>query len=163
MLYTFEPVGESYYKKMDNVAPMNGTGMMYLNTTGNSYVAVKTNDSSKERMVNVYPPGSGVAKLQTVYINETIGERSIPSSNKVESQQPASFNGTTLFINGKTDYYKEGGLETIDILKAKLSTEQFEGFCIGNVYKYLTRAGKKPDNTKTADFKKASYYLGQLL
>ncbi|KND03449.1 uncharacterized protein SPPG_00932 [Spizellomyces punctatus DAOM BR117] len=60
------------------------------------------------------------------------------------------------------DYYKEGGLETIDILKAKLSTEQFEGFCLGNVYKYLTRAGKKPDNSKSDDFKKAYYYLGLL-
>lgn len=99
-----------------------------------------------------------------IFINALTGEIDKQKRKTVEAEkQPASFNGTTLFINGKTDYYKEGGLETIDILKAKLTTEQFEGFCIGNVYKYLTRAGKKPDNTKKSDFEKAWYYLGQLL
>ncbi|TPX72323.1 hypothetical protein SpCBS45565_g00692 [Spizellomyces sp. 'palustris'] len=62
-----------------------------------------------------------------------------------------------------TDYHKDGGIETIDILPAKLSADQFEGFCLGNVYKYLSsRTGKKPDHTKAPDFKKAYYYLGLL-
>lgn len=33
------------------------------------------------------------------------------------------------------DHYTFGGIETIDYLKAKLSPEEFAGFCRGNVLK----------------------------
>lgn len=59
------------------------------------------------------------------------------------------------------DHYKIGGLETIDIIKAKLSAEEFKGFCKGNVYKYLTRSGHKDDETK--DLQKAQEYLTWLI
>ena len=41
------------------------------------------------------------------------------------------------------DHYKVGGIETFDILKAKLSPEELEGFCKGNVIKYITREKEK--------------------
>jgi hypothetical protein len=40
-------------------------------------------------------------------------------------------------------HYDEGGISTIDILKAKLSPEQYEGFLLGNIIKYSTRANFK--------------------
>lgn len=33
------------------------------------------------------------------------------------------------------------------------------GFCLGNVVKYLCRAGKKPDASYLQDLKKAAWYL----
>ncbi|WP_253264562.1 DUF3310 domain-containing protein [Geobacillus sp. MR] len=39
----------------------------------------------------------------------------------------------------RPDYYKVGGIEPIDYMKAKMTPEQFEGFCLGNVYKYTGR------------------------
>lgn len=58
------------------------------------------------------------------------------------------------------DHYKVGGIETFDILRAKLSPTQLAGFCKGNVIKYVTRADHKD---KVDDLKKAMWYLDKLI
>lgn len=58
----------------------------------------------------------------------------------------------------KSSYYDSGGLELIDIIRAKLTPEQFAGFCIGNAVKYLCRCNFKHD-TIDRDIEKAGYYL----
>ena len=58
------------------------------------------------------------------------------------------------------DHYKVGGIETFDILKAKLSPTQLAGFCKGNVIKYVTRSDHK---NKVEDLKKAKWYLDKLI
>ena len=57
-------------------------------------------------------------------------------------------------------HYTQGGIETIDYLKAKLSKEEFIGFCKGNVFKYLSREALK--NGKE-DMKKAQWYLNKMI
>lgn len=42
-------------------------------------------------------------------------------------------------------HYCDGGIETIDFIRAKLSTTEFVGYCKGNALKYISRAGKKGD------------------
>jgi hypothetical protein len=59
------------------------------------------------------------------------------------------------------DHYMVGGIETIDILKAKMTKEQFLGFLRGNIIKYLTRMENKGDTIK--DLKKAQWYLERLI
>lgn len=59
------------------------------------------------------------------------------------------------------DHYTDGGMETIDIIKAKSSPEEFVGFLKGNVIKYVTRAGKK--SNKKEDLRKAQWYLSKLI
>jgi hypothetical protein len=54
------------------------------------------------------------------------------------------------------DHYKSGGIETIDYLQAKLSPEEFAGFCRGNMLKYISRAGLKDDAAQ--DMRKALWY-----
>lgn len=55
-------------------------------------------------------------------------------------------------VNEPQHYMSEGGLEAIDVI------ESFElNFNLGNVVKYLLRAGKKDDETQ--DLKKALWYL----
>ena len=53
-------------------------------------------------------------------------------------------------------HYTDGGIETIDYLRAKMSREAFVGFCQGNALKYLSRAGKK--GSAAEDFAKAEVY-----
>jgi hypothetical protein len=57
-------------------------------------------------------------------------------------------------------HYTTGGIEFIDVAKAKMTSEQFEGFCLGNVIKYLFRYQHK--GTPVADLQKAQTYLGWL-
>jgi len=59
------------------------------------------------------------------------------------------------------DHYKIGGIETIDYLRAKLTPEEFAGYCRGNALKYISRAGHK-DNADQ-DLAKARWYLDRLL
>ena len=54
-----------------------------------------------------------------------------------------------------------GDIESIDVLRAVLSKEEFSGFCHGNALKYLIRAGKK-DN-KVQDLEKAKVYVQWLI
>lgn len=60
-----------------------------------------------------------------------------------------------------SSHYDIGGLSTISILKAKMSREEFCGFCKGNVYKYLSRSGHKGNELE--DLRKASVYLTWLI
>ena len=51
-----------------------------------------------------------------------------------------------------TDFLgKIGGIETIDVIEAQLTPEEFRGYLKGNVVKYLTRIGYKDDAGKDVD------------
>ena len=43
----------------------------------------------------------------------------------------------------QASYYDIGGIEVIDIIKAKLTPEQYEGWLLGNLIKYSCRANWK--------------------
>ena len=58
-------------------------------------------------------------------------------------------------------HYKKGGIETIDVLEAKLTPEEFQGYCIGNALKYLTRRNYK--GKPEEDMRKAHWYLSRAL
>lgn len=78
---------------------------------------------------------------------------------KAQYKRPEPKTGTPL-VKKKYDpvdhpeHYTSGGIETIDFIEAKGL-----GFCLGNVVKYVTRAGKKDD--KLQDLKKARWYLNR--
>lgn len=57
-------------------------------------------------------------------------------------------------------HYKTGGVETIDYIRAKLSKEQYEGYLVGNVIKYISRYRHK---NGAEDLKKARVYLNWLI
>lgn len=56
-------------------------------------------------------------------------------------------------------HYKVGGIETIDYIEAKLGYDGAYAYCIGNVMKYVSRAGKKDIADQAEDLKKAKWYL----
>ena len=57
-------------------------------------------------------------------------------------------------------HYTQGGLEVSEIFKKKLTTEEFRGFCKGNVLKYVLRGNYKGG---LQDYEKAAVYLGWLI
>lgn len=58
------------------------------------------------------------------------------------------------------NHYTVGGIETIDYIRAKLTTEQLRGYYLGNLIKYLSRARHKDG---LQDYKKAQVYLKWLI
>lgn len=57
-------------------------------------------------------------------------------------------------------HYTYGGIETIDIMRAKMTSEQFEGYLLGNVMKYIMRYRYK---NGVQDLEKAKWYLIRLI
>jgi hypothetical protein len=62
--------------------------------------------------------------------------------------------------NISPSHYKNGGIETIDYIRAKTSDEQFHGYLVGNIIKYISRFENK---NGTEDLKKAQWYLNRLI
>ena len=58
------------------------------------------------------------------------------------------------------EHYTFGGIEVIEYLAAKLTPEEFAGFCRGNVLKYVSRA---PHKGGLEDLQKARWYLERLI
>lgn len=58
------------------------------------------------------------------------------------------------------DHYTAGGIEVIDYMQAKMTKEQFEGYLIGNVFKYTSRFQFK---NGLEDLKKSAWYINKLI
>lgn len=56
----------------------------------------------------------------------------------------------------KPDYYNDTGITPFDVIDAWNL-----GFYLGNVVKYIKRAGKKDNNSRLQDLKKAREYLSE--
>lgn len=57
-------------------------------------------------------------------------------------------------------HYTVGGYESLDVLRAKLSPEEYRGFCKGNILKYIMRANYKGHHDQDCD--KALFYAKEL-
>ena len=64
------------------------------------------------------------------------------------------------YIIDHPPHYTTGKFEVIDYIQDKLGTEMFEGFCIGNVLKYVSRYRLKGG---LEDLKKAAWYLNRII
>lgn len=60
----------------------------------------------------------------------------------------------------KPDHYMVGGFEALDVVRAKLTPEEYRGFLKGNVLKYIMRANYKGHHD--VDCAKAEFYSKEL-
>lgn len=58
-------------------------------------------------------------------------------------------------------HYTVGGYEAIDVIRSKLTPEEYRGACKANVLKYLMRANYKGHHDQ--DLEKALYYMKELV
>ena len=63
--------------------------------------------------------------------------------------------------DNKATYYDEGGIETLDIIKAKLTDVMYRGWLLGNITKYACRAPYKGEFRR--DIEKIKFYSTELL
>ena len=63
-------------------------------------------------------------------------------------------------LDDKSSYYDVGGIETLEIIRAKLTAEEYRGFLKGNVLKYICRSSHKGDDRR--DVEKATHYANWL-
>jgi len=60
-------------------------------------------------------------------------------------------------LDGKSTHYDAGGIETLNIIRAKLTPEQYNGYLLGNAIKYTCRLNFKGSPGRDAE--KAANYL----
>lgn len=60
----------------------------------------------------------------------------------------------------KSRYYDAGGVEVLDVIKAKLTPKQFKGWLLGNLIKYSCRANYKGQFSR--DIEKVKFYSEEL-
>ena len=51
----------------------------------------------------------------------------------------------------QASYYDAGGIEVLDVIKAKLTPEQYRGYLLGNAIKYLLRMNYKGSADRDAE------------
>ena len=59
------------------------------------------------------------------------------------------------------DHYTHNGIEAINVIEAKLTDEQYQGYLQGSTMKYLLRSNYK--GKRNEDLKKAQWYLNTLV
>ena len=57
-------------------------------------------------------------------------------------------------------HYTFGNIEVIDYIRDKMTPDEFQGYCMGNILKYVSRHKHKAG---VEDLKKAQVYLGWLI
>lgn len=58
------------------------------------------------------------------------------------------------------NHYTFGSIEVIDYIRDKMTPDEFQGYCMGNILKYVSRHKHK---NGVEDLKKAQVYLGWLI
>ena len=79
---------------------------------------------------------------------------------KTFKEMEADLGKTTDPVN-HPPHYTTGGIETLDVIRAKMSSDRFQGYLMGNVLKYLLRCEYK--EKRVEDIKKAQFYLNSLV
>ena len=98
-------------------------------------------------------PGSWAKEIERRRITDALSKAVIETDNKVDGIK-FTFRPSDA-VN--PDHYKAGGIEAIDYIQAKLSPEEFAGYCRGNALKYVSRAGRK--DAVGQEVRKAIWYL----
>lgn len=60
----------------------------------------------------------------------------------------------------KARYYDAGGVEVLDVIKAKLTHDQYKGWLLGNLIKYSCRANHKGQFQR--DIEKVRFYSTEM-
>lgn len=71
-----------------------------------------------------------------------------------------SVNGVVVEDICSPDHYTAGGLEAIDVIKAKLTPEEYRGYLKGSALKYMLRANFKGQHDK--DILKCAWFTEEL-
>ena len=63
----------------------------------------------------------------------------------------------------KPSHYNTNTIETIDLIKHSMETEEFKGYLKGNIIKYIGRYRYKEKENPYKDLLKAQWYLCKLI
>jgi len=110
-----------------------------------------TKKAKVSEVVQTMPEGTW-KRIAVVSSNAPFDSASIPL--------PITMEEPKIDMVNSPPHYKVGGIEVIDFIQAKLTTEEFRGYLQGNVLKYSSRVGYKGDASE--DLAKLVWYANKL-
>lgn len=126
-----------------------------LKTEPNRVHTVKWLDKKKNQVTPEQSPDPAVREAERQYVKKV----NAAYKTKKVLVQPDHLDKAVALIKTQTDlvnhppHYKSGGIETIDFIEAKDLN-----YRLGNVVKYVSRAGRK-NSDPVQDLEKAAWYL----
>jgi len=61
------------------------------------------------------------------------------------------------------DHYNSNTIETIDLIRDSMESDEYRGYLKGNVFKYVSRCRYKEKENPVKDLLKAQWYLNKLI
>lgn len=98
----------------------------------------------------------------TIAKNAIVGQSIGVIADRVEEATISKME-TVDMVNHPPHYKLANGMESVDVIKATLTPEEYRGWCKGNALKYQFRAGKKDPDKLTEDYEKAMFFLKELV
>lgn len=92
---------------------------------------------------------------------EDLDKLTVINEDEVVRKVQLKWERKIMAIDDKSTYYDAGGIEVMAIIKAKLTSEQFKGFLLGNIMKYSLRLNYKGQALR--DCEKIFNYSMQLI
>ena len=117
-----------------------------------------TKKAKVSEVVQTMPEGTW-KRIAVVSSNAPFDSASIPLPITMAEPKAEAPNTEVDMVNSPP-HYKVGGIEVIDFIQAKLTTEEFRGYLQGNVLKYSSRVGYKGDASE--DLAKLVWYANKL-
>ena len=105
-----------------------------------------------------YQTGKPKIRLQETYADFS-DEQMADMMRRMTESQGAGQPAITADMVNHPPHYTQGGMETIDIMEAKSTPEEFKGHLKLTALKYLTRAGHK--ESELQDAKKTQWYVNR--
>ena len=97
---------------------------------------------------------------QCIEINNLLKNEQTHCGYKVEFKNDRTKSSTNTDAVNHPNHYCQGGIECIKAIEASMTPEEFQGYCKGNVMKYIWRFREK---NGLEDLKKAQVYLGWMI
>ena len=105
-----------------------------------------------------YRTGKPKIRMQETYADFS-DEQMADMMKRMTKSQGAGQPAITADMVNHPPHYTQGGMETIDIMEAKSTPEEFKGHLKLTALKYLTRAGHK--ESELQDAKKTQWYVNR--
>ena len=105
-----------------------------------------------------YRTGKPKIRMQETYADFS-DEQMADMMRRMTERQGAGQPAITADMVNHPPHYTKGGMETIDIMEAKSTPEEFKGHLKLTALKYLTRAGHK--ESELQDAKKTQWYVNR--
>lgn len=144
-------------------ASINGDEFLKaIKTAGYSIRSISKEIGFGDRTLRTYLKRNEMPVLMLDAIEKAVGDCVFFPGYKLTE----TFEDHTDPINVKDDkvnhpsHYTFGEIEVIDYIRDKMTPDEFQGYCMGNILKYISRHKHKAG---VEDLKKAQVYLGWLI